>query len=134
MKYLILPLIFLISCDEEEIRKSYAGTYTYESEEIKFRLTLTREHGIYQGERASVDHEAISHTEGRDNLIILRYSSIKDSYDQIIIRSHTPVTWSVNLDNVRLTDEGMITDQIQVIMPGHPELLIEGQTIRRLNL
>jgi hypothetical protein len=139
MKNYILPLVIILalaSCQEDQFtpEKNYSGIYSYESDDLEFTFDLIREHSIYKGEDAAVSHDAISGSEGRNNLVILRYSSVKDVYDKIIIRSHAPVYWAVEMNQVVLTDEGMIVDEIRVMMPGQPDATLENQTVHRLNL
>jgi hypothetical protein len=139
MKNYILLLVIILalaSCQEEEFtpEKNYTGIYSYESRDLEFTFDLIREHSIYKGEDAAVSHDAISGSEGRNSLVILRYSSVRDVYDQIIIRSHAPVYWSVEMNGVILTDAGMEVNEIRVMMPRETEAIIENQFVRKLNL
>ena len=134
--YILLPFIVLLAaCQEDapEPVKSYAGTYRYETADLEFTLHLVREHGILKGTSAAVTHDAITGSEGRDNVIIVHYGESNEAKERIVIRSPSPVYWSVELSKVRFTDEGMNVEELKVKMPGLTDFVISGTFISRLD-
>lgn len=121
----------LISCEEEDVYSTpavYAGRYTYKSSEVEFAFELVREHGVYKGINGRVTHEAISHSEGRDNLIVTKNFN-GTGYERILIRSHVPVYWSIDLVGVQFTADGMNVGEIRVMMPGREDVTLAGQFV-----
>lgn len=130
----VLFLSVLASCQEDEIKPiSHVGFYSFESDDLQLSFEMIREHGIYKGTGVSVSHDAITGAEGRDNIFITRQRT-ETGYDQILIRSHVPVTWQVDLSGVHFTQEGMRVDEIRIMMPGQSETVRQNQVIRKLRL
>lgn len=131
-KYIFIFAALLMACNDDIPIKPdpLSGHWEYESSDIEFSFDVYREHGIYKGRNAIVQHPSLQPGELDDTLIVF-YNRTTGGYEEIHIRYYDdPEYYNIGMYGVRVLGDEMIVDQIRVKMPGMEMFILTNQALK----